>query len=156
MKRRPPSKPVPVSGLLAVVLRRAGLDATLRMVELVRCWSTVVGPQMAQRTWLEALREGVLVVATDHPIWKQELLFRQGEILKRAALILGDAKPTELTTVLRPARATAAVTCSAGAEAQEFGRRISRLAGQDDDVLTQAIGRAAAAQAEARLRGRFR
>ncbi|MEW5854617.1 MAG: DUF721 domain-containing protein [Myxococcota bacterium] len=152
-RQRPRSQPRPLAEALLVALRKAGLSQTLQSVEVLRRWPEVVGPEMARQTWPEILKDGALVVATTHPAWRHELHFRQEEILTRLAEVLGPGTVKAISTVVRTRRGNAAPEVKPRAEAVAFGDTVANPV--DDDLLRDAIRRAAAANAEARYRGRL-
>lgn len=154
--RRPRAAPRPLAEPLKVALRQADLLPTLQLVEVVQAWEALVGDALARQAWPEALRDGVLVVATAHPAWKQELLFRQAEVLARLAEVVGPRVVRSLATVLRPRRPGPPPPLTPGAEACAAGRRVTEDAGVRNQPLREALERAAAANAEARSRGLLR
>lgn len=153
---RPKSQPRPVADPLKALLRRQGWLQALNYVEILRCWPKVVGEVMAQQTWPESLKESTLVVAATHPAWKHELHYRQEEILRRLAQMLGPGVVRTISTLLRPRRTPPPVDVVPGAEATQLGMEVARVVGGEDDLLKEAIQRAAAANAEARFRGLLR
>lgn len=153
-RNRRRSKPVPLAEALTRVLRSNGLETTLNQVELCRRWSDVVGPQMARNAWVEILKEGQLVICTDHPAWKHEIHFRQDDILRRVNAMFGKDVVKSISTLVRPRPVVEEPVLQVRPQAQDFGAETA--APVDDEVLREAIKRAAAANAEARYRGRLR
>jgi len=147
------TQPAPVAAALTRVLKHHGLDATLVQVELSRRWKDVVGEAMARNSWPEVIKDGQLVIATDHPAWKHEIHYRQEEILGRVNAIFGKSVAKAISTLVRPRTAGAEPPPHVRPQAQEFGAQAAE--GIDDDRLRDAIRGAAAANAEARLRGRL-
>lgn len=142
-----------MADVLTRVLKANGMDSTLMQVELCRRWSEVVGPSMARNAWVEILKEGQLVIATDHPAWKHEIHFRQDEILRRVNALFGRDAAKTLSTLVRPRPVVEEPAPQVRPQAEEFGAATAEPV--DDKVLRDAIKRAAAANAEARFRGRL-
>ena len=46
------------------------------------CWEEAVGPGIAKHTRAICVKDGVLWVVVDHPIWKSELHYRKRQILE--------------------------------------------------------------------------
>ncbi len=97
----------PVKALLEKIFRDKGLDGRLREFQTWIVWDETVGPQIAARARPLRIRDGVLEVAVDHPVWMQQLQLlkprlltqlnqRLGEeVLKDLFLRLGRKKPPE-------------------------------------------------------------
>ncbi|MBI5494163.1 MAG: DUF721 domain-containing protein [Deltaproteobacteria bacterium] len=157
MPRRPRSAPKRAQTAVNSALRRAGLEHMVQQADVVAAWPRVVGKVMAAHTWVEVIRDGELVVATDHPAWRQELHWRSAEVLAALGRVLRGAPLRALSTVLRPRPADLpappAPEAPADPRAEGFGREVA--AGIADPVLREALGRAAAAFARSRYRGRL-
>ncbi len=76
-------------GLLQNLLERLGVSGRLQQYRAWQVWETVVGPQIAARTRLIRIREGVLEVRVDHPVWMQQLQLLKPQILSRLNERLG-------------------------------------------------------------------
>lgn len=88
--RRPPMKQaVSVGALLSGLLHQRGFDGKLREYEAWRVWDEVVGPQIARRARPSRIREGVLEVRVDQPVWMQQLQLMKPKILARLNERLG-------------------------------------------------------------------
>lgn len=86
MKRqqRPPlPQAAAVGDLLETLLRQQGLEEKLRQFRTWLLWEETVGPQIAARTRPVRIREGVLEVLVDHPVWMQQLQLLKPKILGR-------------------------------------------------------------------------
>ncbi|HVM62263.1 MAG TPA: DUF721 domain-containing protein [Verrucomicrobiae bacterium] len=63
----------PASQLVPDVMRKLGLEERLRQSQVFFLWSEIVGTEVAHHAQPVSLRNGLLVVAVDHPVWLQEL-----------------------------------------------------------------------------------
>jgi predicted nucleic acid-binding Zn ribbon protein len=63
--------------------RSVGAEGAVELAGVERRWAQLVGAQVAEHTWPESLRHGVLVVATDHHAWALELRALAGDIVKK-------------------------------------------------------------------------
>ena len=72
--------------LLDGVLANLDLRTRFREHMAVMAWPRIAGRVVAAHSEAEAVRDGVLIVATDTAVWAQELQMRQSELL---ALIAG-------------------------------------------------------------------
>lgn len=77
--------------LLRQLLTRWGLDRKLREYRAWEVWDEVVGPQIAARARPAKLRDGVLDVLVDQPVWMQQLQLMKPKILSRLNARLDDA-----------------------------------------------------------------
>jgi predicted nucleic acid-binding Zn ribbon protein len=59
-------------------------------------WATVVGPQVAGVTQVEAVRDGVLVVRVKNSVWANELTLLKTDMLRRLNLELGGRVITDI------------------------------------------------------------
>jgi predicted nucleic acid-binding Zn ribbon protein len=70
----PLAKPAhPVSQLVPQVMKKLGLEQRLQQSQVFFLWPEIVGSDIAHHAQPVSLRNGLLVVAVDHPIWLQEL-----------------------------------------------------------------------------------
>ena len=91
---------------------RKGLDEA-RVLEL---WAKAVGPQIANRAKAVQLKNKTLMVAVDHPVWKQELLSNKRLVLEKLnqtlKLELGELKDASFYVdeifIVNPTRAAKA------------------------------------------------
>jgi predicted nucleic acid-binding Zn ribbon protein len=68
-----------------------GATRTLGRYQLQAAWETVCGPAISRQSEPTSIKGQTLFVRTSNPIWSQELLFRQGEILPRLNRLLFDS-----------------------------------------------------------------
>ena len=83
-KRRPPMKnAASVGNLVQSILRQQGLDGKLREYRAWQVWDEVVGPQIAAKARPIRIREGILEVRVEQPVWMQQLQLLKPKILAR-------------------------------------------------------------------------
>ena len=58
-----------------------GFSRRMQEAEAVSRWSKAVGESISRHTRARCVRQGVLWVEVDHPIWKTELHYRKPQIL---------------------------------------------------------------------------
>ena len=77
--------------LLDSLLQGWGLNERLQQYRAVLIWDEVVGAQIAARTRPERIRDGVLEVCVDQPVWMQQLQLLKPQLLAKLNAQLGDA-----------------------------------------------------------------
>ena len=78
-----PSRPTPISALLAGVLKEAGIADRVEQATVVPEWATLVGPQIAEVTTpLSVTPDGTLFVAVQTHAWMTELSLMEPELLR--------------------------------------------------------------------------
>ena len=83
MKRPPMKKAEKVGSLLKQVLGNQGLDDQLSRYQAWLIWDQLVGDQIAQRARPLRLRQNILEVQVDHPVWMQQLQMLKPKILEK-------------------------------------------------------------------------
>jgi predicted nucleic acid-binding Zn ribbon protein len=78
-----------LGSLLEGVLANLDLRTRFREHLAVMGWPQIAGRAVAAHSEAEAVRDGVLIVATDSPAWAHELQMRQQELLRILADRLG-------------------------------------------------------------------
>ena len=78
-----------LGSLLEGVLANLDLRTRFREHLAVMAWPEIAGGTVAAHSEAEAVRDGVLLVATDSPAWAHELQMRQQELLRILADRLG-------------------------------------------------------------------
>ncbi len=58
-----------------------------RILEL---WAKAVGPQIANRSRAIQIKEKTILIAVDHPVWKQELLANKSLVLEKLNAVLAE------------------------------------------------------------------
>ena len=95
-----PAKPaaLPAHQLVPHVMRGLGLEKRLHQSQVLLLWPNIVGPDIAAHAQPMSLRNGVLVVAVDHPIWLQELSrFHKRAILEKIQLRVGKSAVSNIS-----------------------------------------------------------
>jgi predicted nucleic acid-binding Zn ribbon protein len=59
--------------LVPAVMKRLGLEQRLQQSQVFFLWPQIVGTDIAHHAQPVSLRNGLLVVVVDHPVWLQEL-----------------------------------------------------------------------------------
>lgn len=92
MKRpsRPPMrKPATAADLVQQLLQQRGMEGKIEEYRTWQIWDEVVGPQIARRARPIRIRDGVLEVRVDQPVWMQQLQLLKPRILARLNAALG-------------------------------------------------------------------
>ena len=63
----------PTNKLVPLVMKQLGLEQRLQQSQVFYLWANIVGSDIARHAQPVSLRNGLLVVAVDHPVWLQEL-----------------------------------------------------------------------------------
>lgn len=83
-QRRPRMKhAVSAGALIEKLLRERGFEGKLREYRAWQVWDEVVGPQIASRARPVRIRDGVLEVRVNQPVWMQQLQLMKPKILAR-------------------------------------------------------------------------
>lgn len=72
-----------VAELLKKLLGDKGLDERLPRYQAWLAWDEIVGAQIAKRARPLRIREKILEVRVDHPVWMQQLQMLKPQILKK-------------------------------------------------------------------------
>ena len=94
-----PSKRAPLAAekVLALALKKYGLDKDIARYKFVLHWKEIVGEEIAKRTRPECIRKNALVVRVSSSTWAQELGFQKDIILARLKKFLsGDAAVSDI------------------------------------------------------------
>lgn len=89
-------EPVPLADALAAVGAELGLPEGNAHGELETHWADVMGNDVAAHARLVSVRDGVLTVAVDDPIWATQLRYLETAVVERAAALLGASSVTSL------------------------------------------------------------
>jgi predicted nucleic acid-binding Zn ribbon protein len=81
---------VPVAGLVADLLAKAGVQKAVREHRLVTEWEQIVGERVAARAWPDGLSRGVLYVRVTNSAWMHELAFLKEAMIAAARRVTGD------------------------------------------------------------------
>ena len=63
----------PASQLVPDVMKKLGLEQRLQQSQAFFQWPEIVGAEVATHAQPVSLRNGMLIVSVDHPVWLQEL-----------------------------------------------------------------------------------
>jgi uncharacterized membrane protein YgcG len=85
--------------------RLFGRDPRAALVLLRAAWPQAVGPELARRTRVASLDQGVLRVVVPDAGWRRGLLRMRGEILRRLRRVAGDVAPRSIGLVEGPVHA---------------------------------------------------
>ena len=98
---KPPPRPrmkkaEKVGALLKQVLGNQGLGEQLSRYQAWLVWDQLVGEQIAQRARPLRLRQNVLEVQVDHPVWMQQLQMLKPKILEKINQQIPNAGITDI------------------------------------------------------------
>jgi len=74
---------------IKTLLNNYGLEKGVQQNTAVVVWDTVVGEKVSQNTKPISVEHGVITVSVSNPTWRQELLFKQQDIIKQLNNKLG-------------------------------------------------------------------
>ena len=63
-------------------LKKAGLEKGVNQNTAIHIWPSVVGQKVSENTEAQSVESGTLVVKTKNSAWRQELVFKQTEIIQ--------------------------------------------------------------------------
>ncbi len=95
-KRPPMKKAQKVGSLLKEMLSDQGLGEKLSRYQAWLIWDQLVGEQIARRARPLRLRQGVLEVQVDHPVWMQQLQMLKPKILEKLNAQIPNAGITDI------------------------------------------------------------
>jgi predicted nucleic acid-binding Zn ribbon protein len=84
------------------VLGSLGAPRTRTVAGLDGRWTEIVGAAMAAHTQPIRVRDGVLLIAVDDPVWATEIRWMGTELAARASTILNDDSITRIEVRVRP------------------------------------------------------
>ena len=70
-------------------LKKAGLEKGVSQNSALLIWKEVVGNKVSQNTKPEKVESGTLYIKTSNPTWRQELVFKKSDIIKKLNNKLG-------------------------------------------------------------------
>lgn len=124
--KRPKSYPQPVGKLLDEMLQRRKLSKPLRIFEIQRQWSSLVGASTAGRSWPTSLREGVLTVHVADSAWIQELTYLKAQILAKIQTVVPADAVTELRFYVRAGASAPELKPSPGSSRESVEELLKR------------------------------
>lgn len=89
--RTPLKKVQHVSSLLKELLKKPGLGEQITRHQAWLVWDQLVGKQIAARARPKKIRQGVLEVQVDHPVWMQQLHMLKPKILEKIKTTIPNA-----------------------------------------------------------------
>ena len=72
-----------IGGILQGVLQQRGMSDRLREYRAWQIWNEVVGPQIAAHAQPCGIRDGVLEIKVDQPVWMQQLQLLKPKLLAK-------------------------------------------------------------------------
>ena len=75
--------PRPLSGVIEKLMRSLGQSTNFHGWQVVSHWPEIVGEQIASRATVVRFSEGVLYVAVNDAVWRQEIAMQMDEMLGR-------------------------------------------------------------------------
>ena len=96
-----PPGPRKVGESLDRVSRGLGLPPASATGRLVRAWPEVVGEAVAAHTTPRWVRDGVLSLAVDDPVWAAQLRWLEADLLARVAEVTGPGVVERITLHVR-------------------------------------------------------
>ena len=70
-------------------LNKHGLKKVVNQNTAIVLWNEVVGEKISKNTEAISVEHGILTVTVSNPTWRQELVFKQREIIKQLNTKLG-------------------------------------------------------------------
>ena len=64
-------------------LKKSGLNSGVEQQEALKIWGETVGNKISKNTEPMSVKNGILVIKTTNPVWKQELQVQKTEIIKK-------------------------------------------------------------------------
>jgi len=114
------SKALPISDVLAAVVRDLGLGKKLSQQRAVLDWAEVMGERVAAHARALRVDGDILFVGVDSSVWAQELSLMKRRILRELNGRLGEDAIRDVRFVLGGARPYGA-SGSGGTEAEDHG-----------------------------------
>lgn len=72
-----------LGGLLNTQLKDLGLKQKVMEHQAIVFWYDIVGPQIADKTYPQSVKDGVIFVCCKNSMWANELSFHKADIIKR-------------------------------------------------------------------------
>ena len=70
-------------------LEKNGLEKGVNQNKSIELWPDIVGEKISKTTKPQAVESGTLIIKTKNSAWRQELIFKQSEILESINKKLG-------------------------------------------------------------------
>ena len=78
-----------IKTVLNTYLFNTGLYKGVKQQQAMNIWPAAVGKNIANKTIVQDVKHGILIVHAESPVWAQELQLRKKEILSKLNLTLG-------------------------------------------------------------------
>ena len=78
------------------LLKAAGLEAGVSQNKALLVWDDVVGAKVSENTTPEKVEAGTLYIKASNPTWRQELVFKKEDIIKKLNKKLGEKTIKEI------------------------------------------------------------
>jgi predicted nucleic acid-binding Zn ribbon protein len=78
------------------LLKAAGLEAGVAQNKALLVWDDVVGVKVSENTTPERVEAGTLYIKASNSTWRQELMFKKEDILKKLNKKLGEKTIKEI------------------------------------------------------------
>jgi hypothetical protein len=79
-----------VGAVIRQLFHERGLEARMRRYKAWQVWEKVVGPQIAARARPARMRDDILEIRVDHPVWMQQLQLMKPKIIARLNAAIGE------------------------------------------------------------------
>ncbi len=79
-----------VGAVIRQFFQERGLETRLRRYKAWQVWEKVVGPQIAARARPARMRNDILEIRVDHPVWMQQLQLMKPKIIARLNAAIGE------------------------------------------------------------------
>jgi hypothetical protein len=76
-------EPRRIGSLVAEILAESGYLTICKEYDIVRKWPTIIDERFAEVTSCERVENGILYVKVFSAPWRQEAVYRKGDLLKR-------------------------------------------------------------------------
>ena len=71
-----------IGGTLKKLIKKEGLEKEINQQKAIDLWEEVVGQKIKENTEPIEVQFGVMTVKVKNSVWKQELQFQKGDIIK--------------------------------------------------------------------------
>ena len=78
------------------VIKESGIDMALKQESAIFLWKEIVGKTVSTVTEVKKVENGVLLIKTQSPTWRQELYMQKKEIIKKINRKIGSRAIKEI------------------------------------------------------------
>ena len=79
-----------IGTVISVFLKKNNLEKGVKQNNALIIWDSVVGLEISKNTKPDRVELGVLTIKTTNATWRQELFFKNQEIIKKLNIKLGE------------------------------------------------------------------